>query len=336
MHAFEGKGLKWSLIAALAAFFMAAIVPFYAGALAAVLGAYLLALLLRRRRMPWRETGLTALTGLGAVPPVAYNAWVFSTNPAFAVWAEQNRILSPHPLHYALGFALLLIPALWGAIQAHRQKQEKWLLLIGWVLVVPLLLYFPFNLQRRMVVLLQVPLAILAARGLLAWLDGQGGRRRRWGAVAYLGLVSLSNLLLVFGNLVPIARRQTPIYRPGAELAALQCLNNQATADEAVLASFEVGNVIPAHTDLRVFAGHGPETLYGEEKKNTLRQFFGQSVDDAWRRALLAKFDLDYVFWGPIEQSIGDWNPGTAPYLVPICSEPGYTVFRVALHEAGS
>jgi hypothetical protein len=118
-------------------------------------------------------------------------------------------------------------------------------------------------------------------------------------------------------------------------MAAMRCLSTQAASDEIVLASFEVGNVIPAHTDLRVFAGHSIETLEGDEKQDTIRQFFEADVSDDWRRSVLVEFDLDYVFWGPIEQSMGDWDPETADYLVPICSESGYRVFRVVLDWEG-
>jgi hypothetical protein len=328
LYAFEGKGLRWSLFAGLAAFAMAWIVPFYAGVLAAALGAYLLSLLIRRRRLPWRETGLTALTGIGVLPPVVYNAWLFTTNPAFAAWAAQNRILSPHPLLYLLGFALLLVPTAWGAVQVLRQGEERWLLPVAWVLVVPFLLYVPFNLQRRMIAAAQVPLALLAAVGLVTWF-----RNRRWALVAYVAILSLSNVLLVLGNLGPIHQRTTPIYRPAAEVTALEWLADHAQADETVLASFQVGNVIPAWTDLRVFAGHGPETLHNAEKREALERFFDPATDNAWRQTVLRDFGLDYVFHGPHERELGDWDPSNAQYLVPVHSEGAYTIYEVRLEE---
>jgi hypothetical protein len=87
---------------------------------------------------------------------------------------------------------------------------------------------------------------------------------------------------------------------------------------------------------LRVFAGHSIETLDGDEKQDTIHQFFGQATSDDWRRSVLADNGIDYVFWGPIERAFGLWNPQSAAYLVPICSELEYQAFRVALNEAGS
>ena len=326
LRALEGEGLHWCLYSAVAAFFMAWIVPFYAGVLAAVLGAYLLSLFLRRRRFPWRETGLTVLMGLGALPPVAYNAWVFTTNPSFATWAAQLRLPSPHPLHYLLGYALLLVPAIWGAVQAVRREDEKWLLLVAWVLVAPILVYLPFNPQRRMIVAAQVPLSLLAATGLVSWFH-----KRRWVLVAFVAVASLSNLLLVFGNLEPVQERTAPIYRPGDEVAALEWLAAHSEAGQAVLASFKTGNVIPAWTDLRVFTGHGPETMYTADKAADLDRFFDPDTEDAWRQSLLREYDLDYAFYGPDEQALGKWDPANAAYLTPIHRSQEYTIYRVLL-----
>ena len=328
-RALAGRGIRYSLYAGMALFVMAWIVPFYTGIPVAMLGAYLLSLTCRRRSIPWREVGLVAAVGLPALPPVIYNAWVFTANPAFRLWAAQNRILSPHPLHYLAGYALLLPPAAGGTVRLLRQKDERGWLLAIWVLVVPCLLYLPFGLQRRMGSLVQVPLALLAATGLQGWLGeegSRGGRRLRWG---YVAVLSLSNLLLVVGSLGPIRQRAQPIYRPGAEVAALTWLAAHSRADETVLASAGVGNVIPAWTDLRVFIGHGSETLHYREKQGLVQRFFRPDTPDLWRRSLLDEFGIEYLFYGPQERELGGWSPATAPFLFPIYEQGGYTLYRV-------
>jgi hypothetical protein len=331
LHTFEGKGLRWCLYAGLAAFFMAWLLPFYAGVLAAALGAYLLALLIRRRRIPWREAGLTTLAGLGALPPVAYNAWVFTANDAFATWAAQNHILSPHPLHYLLGLAPLLVPAMGGTIQAIQQREERWLLPPAWVMIVPLLLYIPFNLQRRMIAAVQVPLALLAAAGLTAWFHS-----KRLALIVYIAVASLSNLLLVTGSLGPIHQQTIPIYQPRAKVSALEWLGTRAEPNERVLASFAVGNVVPVWTDLRTFVGHGPETLHSDQKRDDVRRFFQPQTDEAWRQALLRDFDINYVFYGPDERDLGNWHPDKARYLIAIYNDQAYTIYKVVLEKKQS
>jgi hypothetical protein len=175
-----------------------------------------------------------------------------------------------------------------------------------------------------MIAAAQVPLALLAAVGLVTWF-----RKRRWALTAYVAILSLSNLLLVLGNLGPIHQRTTPIYRPAAEITALKWLADHAQPDQTVLASFQVGNVIPAWTDLRVFAGHGPETLHNAEKQEALQQFFDRATDDGWRQMLLRGFGLDYVFHGPRERELGGWDPSNAEYLVPVYQDGVYAIYEV-------
>ena len=173
-----------------------------------------------------------------------------------------------------------------------------------------------------------MPLSLLAATGLVTWFH-----KRRWVLVAFVAVASLSNLLLVIGNLGPIQQRTVPIYRPGNEIAALEWLAAHSEPGETVLASFEVGNVIPAWTNLRVFTGHGPETMYAADKSAALRRFLDPDTDDAWRQSLLRDYGLDYAFYGPDEQALGGWDPANAGYLIAVHSNQEYTIYRVSLGE---
>jgi hypothetical protein len=337
LDAFAAGNARYALLSGLSTLVMTIIVPFYPAVVGSVIGIYLAVLAVRQRRAPWREIGLAALALSFSVPVVIYNLWLTSSEPVYRAWARQLRMLSPNPLHYLLGYAPLLVPAIWGLKALATQKRPvedgpaalpTWLLPIAWLVAAPVLAYLPFTAQRRLIVLAQVPLSMLAAMGLRGWFGD-----RRWAYTGYVIASSLSVLLLTFGSLGPIGQKEIPVYRPATEEAALAWLAAHATPGEAVLASFEAGNVIPARTDLIVFAGHGPETLHSIEKQNMIRRFFAPQTDDAWRRSLLVEFNVDYVFLGPLERALGDWNPAAAPYLVPVYNEGGITIFRVAREE---
>jgi hypothetical protein len=316
---------------------MTIIVPFYPAVVSLVVGIYLVVLAVRLRRIPWREIGLATLAlSLGALV-VVYNLWLTVSEPVYRAWASQLHMLSPHPLHYLLGYAPLLVPAAWGlkvlaeqirSAVNHPAVQSNWLLPIAWLVAAPVLAYLPFTAQRRLIVLAQVPLAMLAAMGLRDWFG-----RKLWAYAGYVTAASLSVLLLTFGSLGPIGQKEIPVFRPTSEEAALAWLAAHSTPGEAVLASFEVGNVIPARTDLSAFAGHGPETLHSIDKRDMIHRFFAAETDDAWRRSLLSEFDLDYVFWGPLERALGDWKPTAALYLDSVYEGGGITIFRVAQEE---
>jgi hypothetical protein len=305
---------------------MGLIVPFYVAVAWAVTGAAWLVLGLRERRVPWREGLLAGGAMLVSAPVVAYSAWVFTTEPVYATWAAQNRILSPHPLHYLAAYGVPLLLAAFGARDAWRGEGAGWLALT-WVGVVPLLVYLPFNLQRRLVEGMQVPLGLLAALG-VAHFKLQRLRSHAVAGVLVAGL-SLTNVLLVAGNSLALRGQPAPVYRDRAEVAALDWLAGRVASDDVVLAAHATGNYLPARVGARAFVGHGPETVHFGEKKALVAHFFGATADDAWRQGLLSEYSVDYVLWGPAERKLGRFDPQATSYLQPVYEADGYAIFEV-------
>jgi hypothetical protein len=220
------------------------------------------------------------------------------------------------------------------------------MMLIGWCVVVPLLVYIPFNLQRRLTLGVHVPLSILAALGLW-WLvvspRGQKGEApeeergpvtkdvlRRWRIVSVIlvALMSLSNLMILFGAGLEVSRRSPPIFHSGMEIDAADWLGAHAAADEVVLAAYETSNYLPTRMSARVFAGHGPETIHSDAKRDMQRQFFA-GRDDVFQRKLLSEYGVGYVFYGPAERALGDFSPGDVPYLQQVYENDGVRIFEV-------
>jgi hypothetical protein len=168
MMLWTNPNLHRSVIAGLCWLAMGLIVPFYVAVAWAVAGAAWLAVTFRRRPIVWSEMLRLALACLIASPVVIYSLVVFTVNPVMRQWSAQNLILSPHPLHYVMGYALVGLLAMGGAAYVLRRHDARsvTLHLVGCAVVVPPLLYLPFNLQRRLIEGWQVPLAILASLGL--------------------------------------------------------------------------------------------------------------------------------------------------------------------------
>ena len=325
-HASRNTTLKWAILAGLLWLVMGLIVPFYVAVAWAVTGAAWVVLGLRSGRLRWREGLVAALAALLSVPVVAYSAWTFTTDPVYALWAAQNLVLSPHPLHYlaAYGIPLALAGLAVGGVW-HGEGRE-WLAL-AWVAVVPLLVYLPFNLQRRLVEGVQVPLSLLASLGVSRL--GVRGSRLRIVTCIVLVVLPLTNGLLVMGNILALQGSAAPIYRDAGELAALDWLGEQVQPDGVVFASYETGNYLPVRVGARAFVGHGPESIHAEEKRLLVARFFDAATDDAWRQQLLLRYGVDYVFWGPIERHLGAVDLQTAPYLRRVYEMGAYAIFEV-------
>jgi len=344
--AFKNKRRLWAILAGLACSLVGLIVPFYVGVAYVVLGSYLLALFWTRRHIPWRELGLTAIVVLFSAPVLLYNGYVFWTNPAFRVWAQQNLILSPHPLHYLSGYAIVALLAIGGIRYVLQRSESEKLFLVSWVLAVPPLLYVPFNLQRRLIEGFQMPLCILASLGLARYAlpavtrsalarrltrfqRYTRPRLRRFVTTAIILLTIPSNLLLVGTNLVQVSRLSPPIFHERMELEAMDWLAAHTRPSDAVFSSYEVGNYIPARAGNRVFLGHGPETIHAEEKERMVRQFFQAETGDAYREQILRQYNIAYVFYGPAERALGDFQLAASPYLKEVFTNGRYAIYEV-------
>jgi hypothetical protein len=337
-----GKG-RW-LLAGLFWLAMGLIVPFYVAVAWAAAGAAWLAVTFRRRAIVWAETVQTALACLVASPIVIYSLIVFTINPVMRQWSAQNLILSPHPLHYVMGYALVGVLAILGAVYVLRRRDARsvTLRLVAWAVAIPLLLYLPFNLQRRLIEGWQIPLAILAALGLaryalpawrrtplVRWLirfprySARG--LTRWAVTLILLAMIPTNILLVGSGTLAVLARAAPIFRDGGEVRALDWLAARATYDDVVLSSYEVGNYIPARVGARVYIGLGTETARIEDKRILMQRFFDPSTSDEWRGRFLHDEGITYVFATPAEH----FSPGNAGSLLPIYWAEGYAIYRV-------
>jgi hypothetical protein len=316
-------GILWLL--------MGLIVPFYPAVAWTVAGAAWILMTVRERRLCWREGYTAAVAVLISGPMVVYGAWRFASHPVYAAWEAQSRTLSPHPLHYVVAYGLLLTLAAFAAGDAWRSKKPTWLA-VTWVCLVPLLIYLPINAQRRFLVGVQVPLSLLAAKGLvkIAHLESKASSIKAKLAVVTVLLILLpTNVLLVTGSTVALHGQPGPVFRDRAETVAMDWLSQRVSPSDAVLASFETGTYLPARAVVRVFVGQGPETVDAEQKRAQVAKFFNTATADDWRRDLLAKYAIDYVFWGPAERDLGDFDPQRAGYLHRIYDQNGYFLFEV-------
>lgn len=263
-------------------------VPFYFGVIYVLLGMWGLLVWLRNRQFPTALFLRCLLAGLITLPFFAYYTLVFGQNQVFSVWSAQNQLPSPSPLVYLAAYLLPAIPAAAGAVYAWRRGRSEthWLLLIAWVAAAFTLVYLPINVQRRMLEGVIVPLSLLAACGLMNW-AGERARRHIF-AWIWVGATAIPAVLLLVGTLNTVLNPQMPVFRPAAEVAALEWLNRNAAPGDVILASFETGNAIPVYTHLRSFIGHGPETLEADRKALQVEALFSGTMTDEQRAALLA------------------------------------------------
>jgi hypothetical protein len=336
-----------------AAFALLAVVgAFYLPVPAAVLGTDWIVNAIRQRRPNWRALALIAVSGIAPSPLAAYTWWLFIRQPVYRTWSAQNQIPSLHPLHYLVGYAVLGALALLGLLVARRRRQTTQTLPLVWLAVTPILLALPFDMPRRLIIGAQVPLGLLAARGLVYGVALPLGRSvlaqrlavhprysrhglRRLLVAAAIALTLPTPVLLLTGNIGQVLARAPPIYHSRSELAALDWLAAHSTPDKTVLSSFSTGNYLPARAGNRVVLGHGPLTIDSERKTIEVQQFYSAEAAEAWRRELLDRYGVAFVWYGPHERALDregaeqGCDPGSAPYLRAVYDRDGYAIYEV-------
>ncbi len=273
----------------------------------------------------WRLYFARALwLGLISAPFVLYNVLAFQLDPFLRNWQTQNKIISPYFSHYLLAYALLLPLALVGVPAVLRRMPWRGWLVTAWFVAFPFLAYAPYNLQRRLPEGVWVAIIVLA----LYWLEGASPLVRRW-APRYLSLAFLSSLVLLVGGLFAVLTPATPLYQPTAEIRAFLFLAGQARSEDVVLASYNTSNPLPAWAPVHTLTGHGPESMHLDQIAPRVACVYQSTCSDASRLAFLRTFDVRYLFWGPEERKLGDWNPSGAAFLEPIYQQDGYAIYQV-------
>jgi uncharacterized membrane protein len=121
-----------------------------------------------------------------------------------------------------------------------------------------------------------------------------------------------------------------PIFRPVAEIQAFDALSQKITSGQVVLAAYDTSNALPAWVPARTLIGHGPESIYLAEIRPEVEKFFQSATSDQDRLILIDQFHIDYVFYGPEEQALGDWSPDSfSSHLSMIYKEGTWKIYKV-------
>ncbi len=316
-------------------------VPFTLAVILALLGVLGLGRWLQTRRFPaalfWRALAAAA----PVLPLFAWYALVFSTRPAFVLWSAQNQLPSPPPLVYGLAYVLLIVPAVAGGRALWRSGRAEGALLVSWAVAALPLAYVPLAVQRRMLEGAIVPLALLAAAGLAGW---AGERRlRRVLAGVWLAAGFVPALMLLVGAYNAAWQPGPPLFRPAGEREAFEWLNAHAAPGDVVLSGVETGNALPVFAHVRVYMGHGPETLEWPRKRAEVLAFFSGGMDVAARATLyagggclqaapaLCGDPIDWLVVGPRERALmGDAPPAWLDEWTPVYQDGAWAIYRPA------
>jgi hypothetical protein len=311
-----------------------------------VMGTFALLVWLKQRAFPWRlfwgGVIVFALSCSGAV----YSVILTTVDP---LWEEvlaqfaNAGVYSPSPPHMVVlfGFPLIVAAATGIGLACRKQWSEGNLFVVGWFLAGTALNYIPTDFQIHMLNSWQIPMMILVTKGLhdfivpsvANWRPGLGEKASRWAVTAFVIAVLPTNLYLWAWRFVDLARHDYPYYLYQDDVATLEWLRDNTSPDSVVLCSLTVGQYVPALSGNTAFLAHWAQTVDFYDKRERAARFFDAEVDDAERLETIQTFGVDYVFYGPAEQALGEYNPATSSLFHLVFSNPKVKVYQVVAEE---
>lgn len=253
------------------------------------------------RCLEWRPVVSLGLFG-GLI--LLYQYYAILSDPILAGWNAQNQTPSPQAWDFLLSFSPALPLAAWGAFKLIRQKNDPARrILISWLVVGLLLLSVPFALQRRFILGYYIPTALLAVFGLVDIVKRWPAWRRLPGLVLAFALPT--NLLIIMIGLAGAANHSPELYLTRDEVRGLAWIKQETPERSIVIASPEMGRLIPAFTGRWVLYGHPFETLNAAQMEAEVLAFYQEPSQETVLKNYLSERHVDFVFYGPREQALG-------------------------------
>jgi hypothetical protein len=311
-----------------------------------IIGTFAILVWLKQRAFSWRLFWGGVIVCVLSCSGAIYSVVLTTVDP---LWEEvlaqfaNADVYTPSPPHLVIlfGFSLLLAVTAWIGLVWRKQWSEENLFVIGWFLAGAMLNYIPTDFQIHMLNSWQIPIMVLVTKGLYDfvtpaianWRPTVGEKATRWVVVVFAIAVLPTNLYLWAWRFVDLARHDYPFYLHREDAAALDWLRENTSPDDVVLCSLTIGQYVPAVSGNTAFLAHWAQTVDFYDKRNRVARFFDVAAPDEERVETIYNFGVDYVFYGPAERELGDYDPATASWLDLTFSAPKAEVYRVKDHS---
>lgn len=282
---------------------------------------------LETRTLDWQPLFWFGLLG---GPFLLYQFWAAQTDPILAGWNAQNVTITRPVWDVLISLSPTLPLAIIGAFSLLREKSSPARrLLLAWLVLGLVLIYAPFSLQRRFMLGLYVPAALLAVFG-VAYLRQRFNRPLKGLVPALLVLSLLTNVLLVLILTLGAATHALELTLTRDEFRAAEWITANTAPDALVLASPQIGQWLPGLTGRRVIYGHPYETVNAEQEQAAVEEFFREPVAITRNDPRLDERGVSYIFYGPREAELALGGGPDFSALPFVFQSGSVTIYEVA------
>lgn len=293
VYSYHAQNIKNFLLATLLGLSLAVIMPFGIVVLA---GIYLI-------ENTWRYLSerqiapMPFFTLIGGGIYLLYQYFAILQDPVLSEWNIQNQTISPPLWDVILSLSPVFFLAIIGCRETIRSLPGFSVRVIwGWALLGLLLIYFPFNLQRRFMLGLYIPFSLLAVLG-ISEISKRTKIPIKHISLIVISLSVLTNIIVLSSGFFGIFARDRRVFYSQSEHDAFNWIIANTPEDSIILASGEMGLLIPAHTGRRVLFGHPFETIHAKQREESVRRVFQGKADPDETNRLLQINGIDYFLW---------------------------------------
>jgi len=342
----ENQKLSYAVWAGISSLILFLFHPFHILTIFSVILAYFGCLMFYQRKWLWQLIWYYLILATISAPAIFYYLYLLKVDEVMQQKALQNNCFTTPFWLTIFSYGLVLVFAIFGAYFLFKKKKifghnfsEKWSFIILWAVVSFILIYSPVNYQRRLSEGLHFPLVILMTVGLFGLyqilVDKKSKLTKRLWSQRYTLLMIISFLLL--GSNIFILAVDLFIYTDRREISyldndlikAASWLRSVGSNQIIFNSANNVINIIPAYAGRLVYVGHGVETPNFKQKQAEVNWFFAKDRPDVTERDFLLKRNINYLFYGPDEQKLGNYNPVVKPYLKAVYANSKVTIYQV-------
>jgi len=238
-----------------------------------------------KKSLDWKRIKHIILYILITSVPFIYTYIMFTAFPTYAAWNAQNVLTTPKLIQVLFGYGLMFCSFIGYLFYNRKWKVNfKHKYIVYWILSIFILIYSPFNIQRRFLEGAHIPFAIITGIFLFEVLNKVLARYDKRTIALIIGVFILLMLPTNGYHLYQSSvnqyndRGKFPYqvnhYIYPAEHEALVWLKENGDKDRVVISTYNIGNYIPAYMNMRVYLGHWAQTIDFEKKTDDVKRFY--------------------------------------------------------------
>ncbi|MBW6472294.1 MAG: hypothetical protein K0B14_04145 [Anaerolineaceae bacterium] len=228
-----------------------------------------------------------------------YQYFTIRNDPVLNNWNLQNVTQTPSIINLLFSFSPFIIGILILFITLWKKKiilENSTYLLVAWIVLALFMAFIPFNLQRRFLVGIYLPIVIVFWNLLREYFSTNKKKKIKFTIFVLIGIVLPSNLLLFSGSVNAIANHDPIFFMNENIVKAIEFLDNNAEEETVILANEENGLIIPALARFKVVYGHPFESINAEDTRIFVSDFWMDKLSDEQSRNFLEEYNVDYIF----------------------------------------